>query len=208
MRKLFDNLSTFAPGRLPTSRPRTWLGSLLILLTLLTGCTLTMRDQPRYDTFEQSPFFEDNLSARPAVPDTVARDKIYLDSHLYTGHAKRNNDFAPTFPFTVTMEVLERGQERYDIFCTPCHGRLGDGQGLVVEYGLRQPPSFHTAELREQPPGYYFDLITRGTRVMPSYAARIHPEDRWAIIAYIRALQLSQNADLELVPAEEVPDLE
>jgi hypothetical protein len=187
--------------------PYIWLVGLLIALILLTGCTLTMRDQPRYDTFEPGPFFADNLSARPSVPDTVARDEVYLNSHLYTGLAKRSNDFAPTFPFTITQEVLERGQERYEIFCTPCHGSVGDGQGLVVEYGLRQPPSFHSEELRQRPPGYYFDIISRGTRVMPSYAARIRPQDRWAIIAYIRALQLSQNAPVELVPPDEVPNL-
>ena len=182
----------------------TWL---IFSVAIITGCALNMRDQPRYDSFEESAFFEDRLSARPHIPDTVARGQLRIDEHLYTGQTF-GNDFAPTFPFTVTMEVLERGQERYNIFCTPCHGITGDGQGIVVEYGMREPTSFHDAELRERPPGYYFDLITRGTRVMPSYASRIPPEDRWAIIAYIRALQLSQNADLSTVPPEEVPNLE
>jgi mono/diheme cytochrome c family protein len=128
-----------------------------------------------------------------------------MDAHLYTGQV--NGEFAQRFPFTVTLETLERGRERYDIFCSPCHGLVGDGQGIIVEYGLRAPPSFHTPELREEAPGYYFDLITRGTRVMPSYASRIRPEDRWAIVAYIRALQLSQNAGLSDVPPQEAPNL-
>jgi hypothetical protein len=178
---------------------------LMICLALITGCALDMRHQPRYEAFEESAFFEDNLSARPPVADTVARGQLRNDEHLYTGQV--NGDFAQSFPFTVTLEVLERGRERYDIFCAPCHGRVGDGQGIIVEYGLREPPSFHTPELREKASGYYFDLITRGTRVMPSYASRIRPEDRWAIVAYIRALQLSQNADLSDVPPQEVPNL-
>ena len=178
---------------------------LIICLTVATGCNLDMRDQPRYETFEESTFFEDGLSARPQVVDTIARGQLQTDAHLYTGQV--NGEFAQTFPFTVTLETLERGQERYNIFCAPCHGLVGDGQGIIVEYGLREPPSFHTPELREEAPGYYFDLITRGTRVMPSYASRIPPEDRWAIIAYIRALQLSQNADVSDVPPQEVPNL-
>jgi mono/diheme cytochrome c family protein len=119
-----------------------------------------------------------------------------------------NGELASTFPYTVTLEVLQRGQERYNIFCLPCHGQLGDGQGIVVEYGLEGPPSFHTPEMRDERPGFYFDVISRGTRVMPSYASRIPPADRWAIIAYIRALQLSQNSDLSNVPAQEVPNLD
>ncbi|HEX9924040.1 MAG TPA: cytochrome c [Anaerolineae bacterium] len=181
-------------------------GWLIVFVSLVTGCALDMRDQARYESFEESTFFEDGQSARLPVEDTVARSQLKTDTHLYTGQL--NNDFAPTFPFTITLEVLERGQEQYNIFCVPCHGLAGDGQGIIVEYGLREPPSFHMDELRERPPGYYFDLITRGTRVMPSYADRIAPEDRWAIVSYIRALQLSQNADLSQVPPQEVPNLD
>ena len=140
------------------------------------------------------------------ITDTVAHDQLRVDPILYTGQF--NGEFAPTFPFTVTLEVLQRGQERYNIFCTPCHGRLGDGRGIMVDYGLKAPPSFHTPDMRAEPPGFYFDVISRGTRVMPSYASRIAPRDRWAIIAYIRALQLSQNADLSTVPPQEVPNLD
>ena len=179
---------------------------LFFSLVIITSCALNMRDQPRYEPFEESSFFEDHLSARPPIPDTVARGQLRLDEHLYSGQL--GNDFAPTFPFPVTMTVLKRGQERYNIFCTPCHGFIGDGQGIIVEYGMREPTSFHDPDLRDQPPGYYFDLISRGTRIMPSYASRIPPEDRWAIVAYIRALQLSQNADLSQVPPDQIPILE
>jgi mono/diheme cytochrome c family protein len=181
-------------------------GWLLALLLLATGCDLDMRDQPRYEAFEESAFFEDGAVMRPQVPNTMARSQRPVDEHLETGRV--NGQLAETFPFTITLEVLERGREEYDVFCSPCHGYVGDGQGIVVEYGMRQPPSFHEPELREEPAGYYFDLITNGTRVMPSYASRILPQDRWAIIAYIRALQLSQNTDVSNVPPQDVPNLD
>ena len=179
--------------------------TLALWLSVLTGCALTLRDQPKYSSFQESRFFENNASARMPVEDTVARGQLRLDEHLYDGRV--NGRFAESFPFPVTLELLERGQERYDIFCTPCHGLVGNGDGIVVEYGMRQPTSFHDPELVAEPPGYYYDLISRGTRVMPAYASRIRPEDRWAIVAYIRALQLSQNADLSTVPADEIPNL-
>ena len=191
--------------RISAKRRRTIIG-LISYVGLLAGCTLTMADQPRYEPFEKSTFYEDNLSARPPVADTVARGQLQLDEHLFSGQV--DGEYAQTFPFTVTLDVLERGQEQYNIFCAPCHDRVGSGQGVMVEYGLRSPPSFHTPELREQPPGYYFDLISQGTRVMPSYADRIVAADRWAIIAYIRALQLSQHADVSQVPPDEIPNLD
>lgn len=173
---------------------------------LIAGCRLDMRDQPRYEPFEESAFFADRASVRPRVADTVARNQLVLDDQLHTGRI--NGQVADTFPFTVTVAILERGQERYDIFCTPCHGLVGDGHGVVTEYGMPVPTSFHDPDLRAEPTGYYFTVITNGTRVMPSYASRIPPEDRWAIIAYIRALQLSQNVDAAQLPAEELPQLE
>ena len=182
------------------------LSWLVICLGLLTGCALDMYDQPRYESFEKSAFGNSSLSARPRIADTVDRSQPDLDPHLTNGQI--NGDLAPTFPFTVTLDVLQRGQERYNIFCVPCHGRLGDGHGLVVDYGLEAPPSFHTEEMRNEQPGFYFDVISRGTRVMPGYASRIPPADRWAIIAYIRALQLSQNADVSTVPPEDRPKLD
>lgn len=178
---------------------------LLFGLTLTASCSLSMADQPRYQPFAESNFFADKASARPRVADTVARGHAHLDEQLYTGRI--NGDFAPTFPFTITTVIIERGQQRYAIFCTPCHGAVGDGHGIVTQYGMKTPPSFHDPDLRDEPPGYYFDIITNGTRVMPSYAARIAPADRWAIIAYIRALQLSQNADVKQLPASELPKL-
>ncbi len=164
-----------------------------------------MSDQPRYEPFEQSSFFADQASVRPRIVDTVARGHLRTDQHLYAGRV--DGRFAETFPFTVTVETVERGRERYDIFCAPCHGLTGEGNGIVIEYGLRKPPSFHEADVRSEPTGYYFALITDGARVMPSYAARILPEDRWAIVAYIRALQLSQSADAAQLPADVLPNL-
>lgn len=180
--------------------------ALFFCLALTASCRLDMREQPRVDPLEQSNFFADKASARPRVPDTVARGQLDLDEQLYTGRI--NGEFAPTFPFSVTQTTLERGQARYAIFCAPCHGLAGDGKGVVTQYGMTEPPSFHDPDLRDQTPGYFFDIITTGTRIMPSYAARIPPEDRWAIIAYIRALQLSQNATTTQVPTEELPKLE
>lgn len=180
--------------------------TLFFCLGVTASCRLDMRDQPRYEPLEESAFFRDKASARPRVADTVARGQLHLDEQLYTGRV--NGQTAETFPFTVTLAVLTRGQERYDIFCTPCHGLVGDGKGVVTEYGMRTPTSFHDPDLRAEPPGYYFTIITNGTRIMPSYAARIHPADRWAIVAYIRALQLSQGADATQLPADELPKLD
>jgi hypothetical protein len=171
----------------------------------LTACAFDMRNQPRVDALEASTFFADGAARRSTVADTVARGELQLDEHLYTGRV--NGAFATSFPFTVTLSVLERGQDRYEIFCTPCHGALGDGQGVITNYGLEAPTSFHDPGLRDEPEGYYFNLITNGTRVMPSYAGRIAPADRWAVIAYIRALQLSQNADVNQLSPEDLAEL-
>ncbi len=179
---------------------------LFFCLGLTASCRLDMRDQPRYEPLEESTFFADGASARPRVADTVARGQLQLDEHLYTGRV--NDQFATTFPFTITQQILERGQERYDIFCAPCHNTVGDGHGIITEYGMRVPTSFHDPGLRDEPAGYYFTIITNGTRIMPSYAARIDPADRWAIVAYIRALQLSQNADASQVPPDVAPSLD
>ena len=151
--------------RLESLPNRYWSGFLLgvtlaVFSGLAAGCTLTMRDQPRYEPFEESAFYADRSSARPDIPDTVARGQLHLDEHLYVGRV--NGAFAQTFPFTVTLEVLEHGQERFDIFCSPCHGMLGDGNGIVTEYGMRKPTSFHDPELRDEPAGYYFALISDG----------------------------------------------
>ena len=191
--------------RLPSLRFVRLIG-LLFCLGVLAGCRLDMRDQPRYEPLEESTFFPDRASARPRVADTVARNQPVLDDQLHTGRV--NGQVADSFPFTVTVAVLERGQERYNIFCAPCHGLLGDGKGVITEYGMPVPASFHDPDLRAEAAGYYFTIITDGTRVMPSYASRIRPEDRWAIIAYIRALQVSQHTEATQLPADELPQLE
>jgi hypothetical protein len=178
-----------------------------VSLLFLTGCTLDMRQQPKVKPLDQSDFFLDGQASRPLVADTVARGHLDLDKALYTG---MNEDDTPVeaFPLEITREVIERGQERYNIFCSPCHGGLGNGQGMIVQRGFKSPPSFHTDRLREAPPGYYYDVITQGFGVMYSYASRVPPEDRWAIIAYIKALQLSQNATLDDVPPDQRNKLE
>jgi mono/diheme cytochrome c family protein len=166
-----------------------------------TACRQDMHDQPRYEPLEKSAFFEDGRSARPFVEGTVARGQLRLDDHFYTG--KVNGELVTTLPFAATKEILERGQQRYNIFCSPCHDRVGNGAGMIVQRGFRQPPSFHIDRLRQAPVGHFFDVMTNGFGTMYSYADRLQPKDRWAIVAYIRALQLSQNATLEDVPAAE-----
>ncbi|MFQ5960601.1 MAG: c-type cytochrome [Candidatus Methylomirabilales bacterium] len=172
-----------------------------IFLIFAVGCRQDMHDQPRHEPLEASTFFEDGRSSRPLVPDTVARGHLQADEHLYTG--KSGKAHASTFPFPVTREIFERGKERYNIFCSPCHDRVGTGQGMVVRRGYTRPSSFHTDRLRQAPVGYFFDAMTNGFGVMPDYAAQVAVRDRWAIVAYIRALQLSQRATVADVPAEE-----
>lgn len=179
---------------------------LLIGAAIIAGCTLDMRDQPRYDPLEKSAFFADGSSARPRVADTVARSESPVSQQAAAGRV--DGKLLASFPFTVTLDVLQRGHERYDIYCAPCHGLLGDGQGAIIAYGMKRPPSFHDQAMRDEPAGFYVETIVDGTRVMPSYAARIPPGDRWAIVAYIRALQLSQNADPAQVPAQMLPQLD
>jgi mono/diheme cytochrome c family protein len=166
-----------------------------------------MREQPKVKPLDQSDFFLDGQASRPLVADAVARGHLDLDQALYEG---MNEDGTPidAFPIEITREVLERGHQRFDIFCSPCHGRLGNGQGMIVQRGFKTPPSFHIDRLREAPPGYYYDAITNGFGVMYSYASRMSPEDRWAIIAYIKALQLSQNATVDDVPPDQRNKLE
>ncbi len=171
------------------------------LLLLATACRQDMHDQPKYKPLRGSDFFDDGRSARPFVEGTVARGHLHTDEHFYTGKVK--GELVTTLPFPATKEVLERGHERYNIYCSPCHDRVGTGRGMIVQRGFRQPPSFHIDRLRQAPVGHFFDVMTNGFGTMYSYADRIPPKDRWAIVAYIRALQLSQNATLDDVPAEE-----
>lgn len=194
-------------GALRTLQRRRFSHVTLLLVILVLACLIVisacgnMRDQPREKPFRPSPLFADGSSARPIIPGTVARGHLRLDEHLYTG--KVNGGLADTFPFPITRQVLVRGQERFNIFCSPCHSRLGDGNGMIVRRGFSRPPSFHIDRLRKAPVGHFFEVITRGYGTMYSYASRVPPEERWAIIAYIRALQLSQNVRLDELSPEE-----
>ena len=170
----------------------------MFVALLVAGCDNTLRqdmaNQPRIDPLAPSTFFDDGRSERPIIDNTVARGSIENDS-LY--EPKDSN----AFPLPLTKELLVRGKERYEIFCTPCHGIQGDGQGMVAMRGMKHPPSYHQDRLRAEPNGYYFDVVTNGFGAMYGYASQIPPKDRWAIIAYVRALQLSRNA-----PVGELPD--
>jgi mono/diheme cytochrome c family protein len=171
------------------------------LLVVAPACRQDMHDQPKYIPLREASFFSDNRSARPIVPGTVARGQLHDDSLLYTG--KVNGADTTEFPFSIDAAVLARGQERFNIYCSPCHGRTGLGDGMVVRRGYRHPPSFLDDRLRAAPIGHFFDVMTNGFGAMPDYAAQIKVEDRWAIAAYLRALQLSGHATLADVPAAE-----
>ena len=168
---------------------------------LVSGCRLDMHAQPKYLPYEPTTFFGDGRSERQPVPGTVARGHLRLDELLYTG--KENGVLADKFPFPITREDLERGRERYNIYCTPCHDYTGTGNGMIVQRGFPPPPSFHIDRLRAAPAGHFFDVITNGDGAMYNYAARVEPEDRWRIAAYIRVLQLSRHASVDEVPASE-----
>jgi hypothetical protein len=165
---------------------------------LLLGCQQQMADQPRYEPLQKSEFFDDQRASRPLVEGTVARGQLHDDERLYTG--KSNGKPVETFPLQINRQFLLRGQERYDIFCSPCHDRIGSGQGMIVRRGFRPPPSYHIDRLRTAPVGHFFDVATQGFGAMPGYAEQIPARDRWAIVAYIRVLQLSQNAKLSELP--------
>ena len=165
------------------------------------GCRQEMADQPRYDALEASAFFADGQSARHLVPNTVARGHLPDLSPFSTG--KADGALVKTLPIEISAKLFARGQERYGIFCTPCHDQLGNGQGIVVQRGFPRPPSFHSGALREVPVGHFFEVITHGFGgVMPAYGSLISSYDRWAIIAYIRALQFSQYAAVVELPAD------
>jgi len=175
---------------------------LVVAAALLLGaCRQDMHNQPKALPYRASSVFADGLSARPIVEGTVARGQLNDDELLYTG--KVNGQDATEFPFAVTAEVMARGRERFDIFCSPCHDRAGSGEGMVVKRGYRQPPSFHIDRLRQSPVGHFFDVMTNGFGAMPDYRTQVPVTDRWAIAAYIRALQASANATLDAVPPDE-----
>jgi hypothetical protein len=165
---------------------------------LLAGCRLDMHVQPKYLPYEATEFFGDGRSARPPVSGTVARGHLHLDELLYTG--KENGVLADKFPFPITRADLERGRERYNIYCTPCHDYTGSGHGMIVQRGFPPPPSFHIDRLRSAPAGHFFEVMTNGLGAMYSYAARVESEDRWRIAAYLRVLQLSRHATIQDAP--------
>jgi mono/diheme cytochrome c family protein len=174
------------------------LALVLCLLALVAGCRQDMHNQPKYRPLRASAFYENTSSARPLVEGTIARGTLQTDAAFFTG--KNGALFANELPFPVTPAVLERGQERFNIFCTPCHDATGGGIGMVVQRGYPQPPSFHIDRLRKIEAGYFFDVMTNGFGRMPDYRGQITPRDRWNIVAYIRTLQLAQHAATSDVP--------
>ena len=182
------------------------LAALLVAAALGLGCREDMHVQPKYEPLDPSTFFADGRSARQPVPGTVARGELRINQAMYAG--KVNGAPVDSFPFPITRKDLERGRERYNIYCTPCHDYTGSGHGMIVERGFPPPPSYHIDRLREAPVGHFFDVMTNGYGTMYSYASRISVKDRWRIAAYIRALQLSQHATLNDVPEKERTQLE
>jgi mono/diheme cytochrome c family protein len=177
--------------------------ALVVVLCLAAGagCRQDMHDQAKYKPLRPSPYFADGRTSQPSVPGTVARGDVIAPDVRHSGRV--NDAWVAEVPLPVTAELMYRGRERYDIFCSVCHDRVGHGGGMIVQRGFRRPQSFHTERLRETPAGYFFDAITNGFGVMPSYAAQIPVDDRWAIVAYVRALQLSQGATLGDAPIGE-----
>ncbi|MEP6538127.1 MAG: cytochrome c [Bryobacteraceae bacterium] len=180
--------------------------AMLAAFMLMAGCRQDMHNQPRYKPYAGTDFFGDGRSARPVVEGTVARGHLRIDKARYTG--KLDGQDITEFPFAITRDDLLRGQSRFNIYCSPCHSRTGDGNGMVVRRGFRQAATYHSEKLLKAPVGHFFDVITNGFGAMPSYGSRVEPDDRWRIAAYIRVLQLSQNAKLDDVPADQRPALE
>lgn len=177
------------------------LAAATLMLLAGLGCRQDMHDQPKYKPFSDSDFYANGSAMRVPIEGTVARGRLGENGALETGFDDAG-DFVSALPIAVDRAVLLRGQERFGIFCSPCHGALGDGQGMVVQRGYKQPPSFHEQRLREMPAGYYFDVMTNGFGQMQSYRSQVPTADRWAIVAYLRALQLSQGAPLSALPAD------
>jgi mono/diheme cytochrome c family protein len=187
------------------ARLRKIYATVLLSLLTLAGCRQDMHDQPRFKPLAESDFYADLRSARTPVDGTVARGDVREDAYFYTGKIGANpGNYMPS-EVPVNEETLARGRERFNIYCAPCHSRVGDGSGMVVQRGYRHPPTYHQDRLRQAPLGYFFDVMTNGFGAMPDYAAQIPPRDRWCIVAYIRALQLSQNATAADIAGQQIP---
>jgi mono/diheme cytochrome c family protein len=184
--------------------PTRWL--IVAALALCAGCHRDMRDEPRYEPLEATDFFANGMASRPLVEGTIARGQLHEDEAFYSG--KEGSEFVSKIPLDVDRALLERGQERFNIYCAVCHARTGEGNGMIVQRGFRKPPSYHIERLQNAPDGHFFDVMTNGFGAMPSYRIQIPPRDRWAIVAYVRVLQMSRHAKLEDVPAEERAKLE
>jgi mono/diheme cytochrome c family protein len=192
---------------------RWFIGAGALAFLTLSACRQDMHTEPRYQPLAETDFFSDHRSARPQVEGTVARSpqggpddpQLRIDEARYTG--KIDGEDIDQFPIPIAKADIERGQSRFNIYCTPCHGHVGDGNGMVVLRGFRQAASYYTDKLVHAPVGHYFDVISNGFGAMPSYASRIQPDDRWRVIAYIRALQLSESATLNDVPADQRQNL-
>jgi mono/diheme cytochrome c family protein len=195
------------PGPAPCRVGRGFSRAALAALVLVAAaCRQDMHDAPRYEAFEASASFPDGRASRTPPAGTVARGWLREDEALYTG--KVNGQLVEAVPFAVTYDDLKRGQERFNIFCTPCHGRLGDGQGMVVQRGLRQAASYHQDRLRQERIGYFFDVITNGFGAMQGYAEQVPVRDRWLIASYVRVLQYSQYAPVNDVPPDRRRELD
>jgi len=200
-------LRTRGHGNTKAGNGRVSVATLLVLVTVGGACRQDMHDQPHYSPLESSTFYADGSSSRPPIPGTVARGHLRADTELYTGRLP-SEDPTEVFPFAVDMAVMARGQDMFNAYCSACHGATGAGNGMVVERGFSRPPSLTEDRLRTMPVGHFFDVITNGIGAMPDHASQIAVEDRWAIVAYIRALQLSVSASVDDVPAAERPRLE
>ena len=180
---------------------------MLAIFLLCSGCRQDMQKQPKYMPLSRTLFFPDGRSARPIPDGTIAIDEINNDTPVATGAF--GGEFLTTIPIPVTVELLQRGRERYNIYCAPCHSPTGDGNGMIARRGFKQPANLHNEHVKKAPPGYLYAVIVRGSRAMPAYAYQIKSvRDRWAIVAYIRALQLSRSARVSDVPPAEMQRLE
>jgi mono/diheme cytochrome c family protein len=186
------------------NKMRMKLAGAVLLSAMLVGCgvRLDMHVQPKVKPLRESDFFADGRASRPLIQNTVARGELRADTYYYTGMV--NGKEGDVMPFPVTEDVLKRGQERFNIYCTPCHSRTGDGNGMIVQRGYRRPPSYLDPKILNAPLGHFFDVMTNGFGAMPDYAVQVEPRDRWAIAAYIRALQLSQHAPASLAAGQQM----